>query len=79
MNVQKKKKNVTKNQNFGFFLFQKTDWQIYDDKALWFVNNMKSRNQQVVFNTASSEKGTTLKVANSEFQFFGYYVMGPYE
>ena len=30
-------------------LFQKTDWQIYDDKALWFVNNMKSRNQQVVF------------------------------
>ena len=30
-------------------------------------------------NTASSEKGTTLKVANSEFQFFGYYVMGPYE
>ena len=32
-----------------------------------------------LFNTASSEKGTTLKVANSEFQFFGYYVMGPYE
>ena len=33
----------------------------------------------ITFNTASSEKGTTLKVANSEFQFFGYYVMGPYE
>ena len=49
MECPKKKKNVTKNQNFGFFLFQKTDWQIYDDKALWFVNNMKSRNQQVVF------------------------------
>ena len=32
-----------------------------------------------VINTASSKKGTTLKVANSEFQFFGYYVMGPYE
>ena len=79
MECPKKKKNVTKNQNFGLFLFQKTDWQIYDDKALWFVNNMKSRNQQVVFNTASSEKGTTLKVANSEFQFFGYYVMGLYE
>ena len=31
-NVQKKK-NVTKNQNCGFF-FQKIDWQIYDDKAL---------------------------------------------
>ena len=46
---KKKKKNVTKNQNFGFWFFQKTDWQIYDDKALWFVNNMKCRNQQVVF------------------------------
>ena len=33
----------------------------------------------LVFNTASHEKGTTLKVANSEFQFFGYYVMGLYE
>ena len=30
-------------------------------------------------NTASHKKGTTSRVANSEFQFFGYYLMGPYE
>ena len=32
-----------------------------------------------VFNTASHKKGTTSRVANSEFQIFCYWVMGPYE
>ena len=44
------------------------------------INLKKNSNKEIIcINTASSEKGTTLKVANSEFQFFGYYVMGPYE
>ena len=30
-------------------------------------------------NTASHKKGTTSRVANSEFQIFCYWVMGPYE
>ena len=34
-------------------------------------------NQRV--NTASHKKGTTSRVANSEFQIFCYWVMGPYE
>ena len=30
-------------------------------------------------NTASHKKGTTSRVANSEFKIFCYWVMGPYE
>ena len=33
----------------------------------------------MIINTASHKKGTTSRVANSEFQIFCYWVMGPYE
>ena len=48
MECPKKEERDQKSKLWIFFL-QKIDWQIYDDKALWFVNNMKCRNQQVVF------------------------------
>ena len=43
------------------------------------LKSEKGESKSFAINTASHKKGTTLKVANSEFQFFCYYVMGPYE
>ena len=43
------------------------------------MNAMRTNESKPSINTASHKKGTTLKVANSEFQFFCYFVMGPYE
>ena len=53
----------------------------YIDLYIILYLNPRNSFQQnrIILNTASHKKGTTLKVANSEFQFFCYFVMGPYE
>ena len=51
-------------------------------EVLLYFDETQNENVNVIlpiFNTASHKKGTTSRVANSEFQIFCYWVMGPYE